>query len=130
MSKRELKALNVELSSESTESRLRSGTLRTVERRIMNGHEGNEELEKLREELARAQTQLAEQQEELTATKTKLLDAEDKAVSAYDRAKELEVELNTARLQAEIDKLREVDAVRKEFAIERKQCKVMSYFMH
>ena len=121
MSKRELKALNVELSSESTESRLRSGTLRTVERRIMNGHEGNEELEKLREELARAQTQLTEQQEELTATKTKLLDAEDKAVSAYDRAKELEVELNTARLQAEIDKLREVDAVRKEFAIERKQ---------
>ena len=95
MSKRELKALNVELSSESTDSRLRLGMLRTVKRRIMNGHEGNEELEKLREELARAQTQLAEQEEELTATKTKLLDrgTEDKVVSAYDRAKELEAEV-------------------------------------
>ena len=83
--------------------------------------DGHEELEKLREELARAQAQLSEQQEELTATKTKLLDAENKVVSAYGRAKELEVELSTAKLQAEVEKLREVDAVRNEFAIERKQ---------
>ena len=61
MSKRELKALDIQPSSEPTGSRLKSGTLRTVETRTMDGHEGNEELEKLeklREELAHAQAQL------------------------------------------------------------------------
>ena len=124
MSKRELKSLNVELTSDSRESRLRSGTHRTIvsiEKRTMGDHKGKTELEQLRAELARAQAQLTEQQDELTAARSKLADADSEAAWAKERVKELETELDTTTLRAEVEKLREVDAVRKEFDIERKQ---------
>ena len=87
----------------------------------MGDHEGSEELEQLRAEPARAQAQLTEQQEQLTATKTKLADAELEAETAYEHAKTLEAELDNTWLRAEVEKLRKVDTIRKEFDIERKQ---------
>ena len=118
MSKRELKSLNVELLSESTESRLRSGARRIRDSRDMGDHEIVEELEQLKAELANIQAKLTERQRELTATRTKLADAER---VAYERTRTLETELDNTRFRAEVEKLHELDAMRKEFDIERKQ---------
>ena len=42
-----------------------------------------------------------------------LMNTEHQATSTYDQVKELEAELDTARLQAEIKKLHEVDTGKK-----------------
>ena len=96
----------------------------------MGDHEGNTELEQLRAELARAQAQLTEQQDELTAARSKLADADSEAAWAKERVKELETELDTTTLRAEVEKLREVDAVRKEFDIERKQLRELDHRLY
>ncbi len=57
----------------------------------------------------------------MTDAQQSLSDAQEEAEAERRRAKELENELRTSRLQAEIDKLRALETLREKFDAEREQ---------
>ena len=74
----------------------------------------------MKAQLARAQEQLKVKQAELAESRSDLIVATSRAESESVRVRELEAELRTVKLEVEVDKLREVDSVRRKFAAERK----------
>ena len=96
MSKRELKALPFERREFLSERRLRSGAIMSSET----------ELEELRQQLERTQAQL-------DRTKVELTSKEKELEGARESMKRLKAELRTASMEAELDKLRTIEALRK-----------------
>ena len=116
MSQRELKALTAETGKEglTREKRLRSGRVRTSRDDAMN-EEGSRDLR------GRLQAALEEKSRELAGAQQRLSDAQEETEAERRRAKELENELHTSTLQAEVDKLRALEALREKFDAEREQ---------
>ena len=50
-----------------------------------------------------------------------MIDATDRAENTSERVRELEGQRHTVKLEVEVDKLREVDSVCREFTVERRQ---------
>ena len=122
MSQRELKALTAEAGKGSLtrEKRLRSGRTRTSRDDAMN-EEGSKELEELQRQLREARDELEEKSQELADAQRSLGDAQGEAEAERRRGRELENELRTSTLQAEVDKLRALEALRVKFDAEREQ---------
>ena len=72
------------------------------------------ELEELRQQLERTQAQLNRTQVELTSKEKEL-------EGARESMNRLKAELCTASMEAELDKLRTMEALRKDLDMERKQ---------
>jgi len=104
MSKRELKALPFERRELLGESRIRAGDIMSSET----------ELEEWRQQLERTQAQLDRTQVELTSKEKEL-------EGARESMNRLKAELRTASMEAELDKLRTMEALRKDLDMERKQ---------
>ena len=122
MSQCELKALTAEAGKGSLtrEKRLRSGRIRTSRDDAMN-EEGSKVLEELQTQLLEACAKLKEKGQELADAQQSLSDAQEEAEAQRQHAKDLENELRTSRLQAEIDKLRALEMLREKFDAEREQ---------
>ena len=118
MSQRELKdLLRATESRELTTEGLRSGTTRTT---TLAMDSDSSELEKTKERLAEALAELATRNAELERAKVGRESAEEEARTASEQVSRLEADLRRSTLEAEVVKLREVEALRKDFDVERR----------
>ena len=78
------------------------------------------ELEKTKERLAEALAELATCNAELERAKVGRESAEEEARTANEQVSRLEADLRRSTLEAEVVKLREVEALRKDFDVERR----------
>ncbi len=83
-----------------------------------SAHPEQSEVQQLQMELVRMRTQLDQKGMEV---KAELTAAQNSAKAAKDLLTALERELRTVRLQAELEKLREMESLRREFDQERRQ---------
>ena len=83
--------------------------------------EGSRELEELQEQLREARAKLEGKSQELIDAQPSLSYAQEEAEEAKQRAKELENELHTSMLRAEVDKLKAIETLREKFDMEREQ---------
>lgn len=75
----------------------------------------SKQLRELQEKLMGVETKLAEESQELANVQERAARAQQEAERERHRAESLEAELRAVRLEAEVDKLREIEAIRTHF---------------
>ena len=83
--------------------------------------EDQSQLEELKALLSQTQTQLEKKSRELTDAQLSSNNAQEEAEAQRRRADGLENELRTCKLEAEVEKLRELETLRRKFDAEREQ---------
>ena len=86
----------------------------------MSSRDDQSELKELRQQLELVKSQLESRDQELYVANSSLLEAEVKVQEAWATANQLEEQIHTARLEAELDKLRTMEALREELDVEKR----------
>ena len=81
----------------------------------------SKQLRELQEKLEEVEAKLARESQELAEVQERAARGQQEAERERHRAESLEAELRTVRLEAEVDKLREIEAIRTQFDGERER---------
>ena len=114
MTARELRSLDID-STTVVCHRLRSARTGMCEESV----ELSKQLRELQEKLMEVEAKLAQESQELANVRERAARAQQEAERERHRAESLEAELRTVRLEAEVDKLCEIEAIRTQFDGER-----------
>ena len=79
----------------------------------------SKQLRELQEKLAEVEAKLARENQELAEVQERAAQGQQEAERERHRAESLEAELRAVRLEAEVDKLREIEVIRTQFDGER-----------
>ena len=75
----------------------------------------SKQLRELQEKLAEVEAKLAQESQELAEVQERAARGQQEAEREHHRAESLEAELRAVKLEAEVDKLREIEAIRTQF---------------